>query len=89
VVLDRALGEEQPLGDLGVGHVLRDQVEDLPLATRQPRRMFLGRGPDGTTRAPICFNRRRVRVTDAVSQTFVRSPPRSRAMSCRGLNGRG
>ena len=42
-VLDGSLREHEPLGDRGIGVALRDQVEDLALALREPReRPFVG-----------------------------------------------
>src|SRR5690606_12064323 len=44
VVLDGAVGEHQPVGDLASGEPLRDQPEHLGLALGQPRGLAVGLG---------------------------------------------
>jgi hypothetical protein len=44
VVLDRAVRDEESIGDLDVGEVLREQVEDLGLSGGEARRVIT-RGP--------------------------------------------
>src|SRR5438445_10571290 len=45
MVIDRLLGEDEPLGDLRVAEPLRHQGEHLELACGQPGGVRLGRGP--------------------------------------------
>src|SRR4051794_32465045 len=45
VVVDGALGDDEPLGDLGVPQPLGDEGEDLELARREPGGVLLRRGP--------------------------------------------
>ena len=51
VVLDRLAGDEQPLGDLGVGQAGPDQLQDLGLAPGQGADP-LGAGPDRRPERP-------------------------------------
>ena len=43
MMVDGALGQEQPLRDLGIRQVLGHQIEDLELARGQPMRITPGR----------------------------------------------
>ena len=45
MVVDCALRQEQPFGDLGVAKAFCDEREDLALASRQPSGIRAGGGP--------------------------------------------
>ena len=60
MVVDRPLGEDEPLGDLGVAQPVRDEAEHLELARRQAGRVRAGRRPRprGSPRTPRSRSRR-------------------------------
>src|SRR3954454_19977086 len=68
VALDRLLRDEEPLRDVGVGHAVREELEDLPL----PRRQHVGLVLAGEERR----HKRRVDVALALSDLLDRADER-------------
>src|SRR5437764_14084013 len=82
VVIDRALGEEQALGDLRVAQAFGEQGDDLQLACGQSRRVLLRRAPraarqpaDSELAQPLYDDRRR-RDSAELLQLCERAPQR-------------